>query len=63
MGGVQKQRLWQHRPFTRVVRGRRTYQTTKNYIQLNEQEALGKIRYRTQRLKGMSSADWEILWS
>jgi len=56
-------RLWRHRPFTRVVKGWKAYQTVRDYIQLNEKEALGDIPYRSERLSGLSSADWEILWS
>ena len=56
-------RLWQHRPFTRVVRGWKAYQTVRDYIQLNEKEARGEIRYQKNRLRGLARADWEILWS
>lgn len=55
--------LWKHRPFTRVVRGWRAYRTIRNYIQLNEKEIKGEIRYQKNRLKGLSSADWQILWT
>jgi hypothetical protein len=56
-------KLWQYRPFTRVVIGRRDFQGVQNYIQLNEKEALGEILYRKERLKGLSSAEWELLWT
>ncbi len=56
-------RLWRYRPFSRVVRGYRAYRTLRNYIQLNEKEATGKIPYRASRLRGLSNAEWEILWS
>ena len=56
-------RLWQYRPFTRVVRGWKAYQTVRDYIQLNEKEVRGEIRYQKNRLRGLSSADWEALWS
>lgn len=55
--------LWKYRPFTRVIKGWRAYKTVQNYIQLNEQEVLGKILYRKQRLKGLSKDDWFVLWS
>ncbi|MGZ5279821.1 MAG: hypothetical protein ACXWC9_07765, partial [Pseudobdellovibrionaceae bacterium] len=55
-------RLWKHRPFTRVVKGYSAYKIVRDYIQLNEREALGDIPYRSQRLKGLSSSEWEILW-
>lgn len=60
---VSPLKLWKHRPFTRVVRGLRAYAIIRNYIQLNEQEALGAIRYRKSRLKGLSSSEWKLLWS
>ncbi len=56
-------KLWKHRPFSRVVRGLRAYKIVRNYIQLNEQEALGIIRYNKNRLKGLSSFEWQLLWS
>jgi hypothetical protein len=55
--------LWKHRPFTRVIKGWRAYKIVSDYIQLNEKEARGEIRYQKQRLRGLSSADWDILWS
>jgi len=55
-------RLWKQRPFTRVVKGWRAYKTVRDYIQLNEKEALAHIPYRSERLRGLSSSDWEILW-
>ncbi|MGZ5278548.1 MAG: hypothetical protein ACXWC9_01315 [Pseudobdellovibrionaceae bacterium] len=63
MATVRLKTLWKHRPLTRVVKGYRAYKTVQDYIQLNEKEALGGIPYRSERLKGMSSADWAILWS
>lgn len=55
--------IWKYRPFSRVVRGWKSYQTVRDYIQLNEKEVLGKIRYQKNRLRGLSSADWQILWA
>lgn len=55
--------LWKHRPFSRVVRGWRAYKIAKNYIQLNEQEARGRIPYRKTRLRGLSMSEWQLLWS
>lgn len=55
--------FWMHRPFSRVVKGWRGYQIVRNYIQLNEKEVTGKIRYQKKRLKGLSSAEWELLWA
>jgi putative transposase len=59
----QELKLWMHRPFSRVVKGWKAYQVVRNYIQLNEKEALGQIHYRGTRLKGLSSAEWQIIWS
>lgn len=59
----KKNKLWKYRPFTRVVKGYRDYRIVRNYIQLNEKEAQKKIRYQKKRLKGLSSGEWEILWS
>ena len=56
-------RLWKYRPFTRVVRGWRAYKIVRNYIELNEHEALGRIPYSKLRLKGLSSSEWELVWS
>lgn len=56
-------RLWKYRPFSRVIQGWKAHQTVRNYIQLNEKEILGQIRYQKERLRGLSSWDWEILWS
>ncbi len=57
------QKLWKFRPFTRVVRAFRDQIQVRNYIQLNEKEALGEIPYRKQRLRGLSAEEWERLWS
>lgn len=55
--------LWLYRPFSRVVRGWRAYRTARDYIQLNEKEVTGKIAYNPRRLRGLSSSDWQILWT
>jgi putative transposase len=55
--------LWKHRPYSRVVRGWRAYNVVRDYIQLNELEALGKVPYRKQRLRGLSSGEWALLWA
>jgi hypothetical protein len=46
-----------------VVRGWKAYQTVRDYIQLNEKEATGEIRYKKNRLRGLSAGEWEILWA
>ena len=59
----RRRKLWKHRPFTRVVKGFKAFRTVMNYVQLNEQEARGVIRYRKERLRGLTEAEWRILWS
>jgi REP element-mobilizing transposase RayT len=54
--------LWMYRPFSRVVRGYRAYKVIRDYIQLNEQEVAGKIKYQKNRLRGLSMSDWSLLW-
>ena len=58
-----RKKLWKYRPFTRVVKGYHAYTTVRDYIQLNEKEAIGEIRYQKRRLKGLSSSEWEVLWA
>ncbi len=58
-----RNKLWKYRPFTRVVKGYRAYKTVRDYIQLNEKEAIGEIPYRMRRLKGLSASEWEALWA
>ena len=55
--------LWQYRPFSRVIRGWKSYRIVRDYIQLNEKEATGEIRYSKQRLRGLSTLEREVLWS
>lgn len=56
-------KLWKYRPFTRVIQGWKPYLIVRNYIQLNIKEASGAIKFKPLRLKGLSSAEWEILWA
>lgn len=58
----RRARLWKFRPFSRVIRGYRSYKIVRDYIHLNEQEARGVIRYNTRRLIGLSAGDWSLLW-
>ncbi len=51
------------RYFTRVVKSWKAYQTVRDYIQLNEKEAIGEITYQKRRLKGFSQSEWEALWT
>jgi putative transposase len=57
------QSFWLYRPFSRVIRGLRAWKIVRNYIQLNEQEVKGVIRYNRQRLKGLSLGEWDLLWT
>ena len=54
--------LWKYRPFSRIIRGWRSYKIVRDYIQLNEKEILGQIRYQKERLRGLSSGEWAVLW-
>lgn len=56
-------KLWKYRPFSRVVKGWKSYKVVRDYIQLNEKEALGVIKYRKKRLSGLSTSDWHLLWA
>ncbi len=49
--------LWLHRPFSRVVRGWRAYKIVRDYIQLNEKEALSY----TTRAGGGNAKIWRCL--
>jgi hypothetical protein len=59
----KRQKLWKHRPFTRVVRGKKAHEIVQDYVRLNEMEALGQIPYRKDRLKALSVEEWRKLWS
>ena len=56
-------KFWKYRPFSRVVKGWKSYIIVRNYIQLNEKEAIGEIKYQKNRLRGLSTSDWQILWA
>lgn len=49
-------RLWKYRPFTRVVKSWKAYRIVRDYISLNEAEALGIIAYSKMRLRGLVQA-------
>ncbi len=59
----QKRRVWKLRPFTRIVFGWRALRTVIAYVRLNEKEAQGKIPYRKERLRGLSIAEWALIWA
>jgi len=56
-----KIRFWLHRPYSRVVKGWRGYQTVRNYILLNEAEVTGRIGYQVRRLRGISEEEQVML--
>lgn len=58
----KKQSLWKHRPFSHMIKGHKAYKTVRDYIQLNEQEAIGVIPYRKERLRGLTNKDRRLLW-
>lgn len=53
-------KLWKERPFTRIVMSHRSYKIVCDYITLNELEARGQIAYKKERLRGLSSTEWEL---
>lgn len=55
-------RVWEQRPFSRVIKGYRPYRIVRDYIQLNECEVNGRPYSRT-RLRGLSSEQLEELWA
>lgn len=55
------EKIWKHRPFSRVVQGFKSYLTVRNYIQLNEMEALGRP-YSKTRLRGLTEENLRDLW-
>ncbi|UYL08715.1 transposase [Bdellovibrio sp. SKB1291214] len=59
--GHEGERIWKHRPFTRVIRGFKPYRIVRDYIQLNELEALGRP-YSKTRLRGLSEEQLRELW-
>lgn len=60
---TRKLKIWRHRPFTSVATSHQDWRMFHAYIRLNELEALGKIPYQKARLKGLSSSEWELLWT
>ncbi|WP_413293494.1 transposase [Bdellovibrio sp. HCB185ZH] len=55
------EKIWKYRPFTRVVRGFKSYKIVRDYIQLNEREILGRPYSKTQ-LRGLSEEQLRELW-
>ncbi len=56
-----KQNFWKYRPFTRIVRSRKSYLITKAYIRMNELEGRGIIPYQKKRLKCSTPQLWSLL--
>jgi len=46
-----KNKFWDYRPFTRVVEGLRNFLTARDYVCLNQMEAIGVLTYQPQRLR------------
>ena len=58
----KREKFWEFRPFSRVVRGWTAEKTVRNYLQLNEKEARGEIPYSKSRLKGLTPEQIRELW-
>lgn len=58
---AKKQKLWRHRPFTRIVQGwTRAYKSVLDYVSLNQLEALGLIdRTKAAAIRRLRKI-WEI---
>jgi REP element-mobilizing transposase RayT len=52
-------KLWDRRPFSRVVRGRRDFLGLRDYIRLNQLETLGLNREEAHFALGWEKAEWE----
>ncbi len=60
---LQVPSIWKARPWSRVLRGWRSYKTVRHYIKLNAKEASGERPYRKERTKRFSDNDLEALWA
>lgn len=54
-------KVWKYRPFSRVIKGYKSYQIVRDYIQLNTKEAEGRP-YAKTRLRGLSQEQLRELW-
>ena len=54
-------KIWKHRPFSRVIKGFKPYRIVRDYIQLNECEAMGRP-YSKSRLRGLTQEQLIELW-
>ncbi len=55
------EKIWKHRPFSRVIKGYKPYRIARDYIQLNECEANGRP-YSKTRLRGLTQEQLVELW-
>jgi len=58
-----KQQSFEPRPWSRVIKGYKTYKTVRNYLLLNKKEAEGKLSYRKERTRGLFDELLRELWS
>jgi putative transposase len=49
--------FWDHRPFTRIIKGFRGFKTANDYVRLNQLEAAGLIPRRARRLKDVNCSE------
>lgn len=54
--------VWKQRPFSRVIVGFRDQMRVVSYVKLNELEASARISYKPNRLQGLSTGEWELLF-
>lgn len=47
-------KFWEYRPFTRIVESFKAFSIARDYVLLNQLEALGAIAYQPKRLKYLS---------
>lgn len=55
------QNFWKYRPFTRIVKSRKSFYIAKAYIRLNELEGRELIPYQRTRLKKITRSIWKML--
>lgn len=53
-------KFWDYRPFSRVVRSKRGYQVAKDYVVLNQLEALEILPKRSGRLRDVASGEMHL---
>ena len=55
--------FWDFRPFSRVVRSRRGYAVARDYVVLNQLEALGILPKRSERLRAVTPGEKHLFRS